>query len=264
MDDRISSFPDEILSYIVSFLPTKQAVASSVLSKRWIFLWRSVSSFDFCSRDFDFDTDKGASHFIRSMESFLDRRDRDQPLHKFCLRFPSSHFDASDNGRLQRFSLYLDKHCPIPLLKFCKTLVVLKLTNLSLEDNFSVDLPLLKILHLNDVDLPEYVDLVFGCPDLEDLELNFMQCEIKGKINMFPKLVRVSINDDYCPLEIFKNVQVLTFDLWFQSNLDLGFDFHNLVQLEMDLHLSDDWLRVCEVLKHPPKLQSLVICIHQV
>ncbi|CAL1397304.1 unnamed protein product [Linum trigynum] len=46
MDDRISSLPDEILSYILSFLQTEYAVRTSVLSRRWKDAWTRVYSLD--------------------------------------------------------------------------------------------------------------------------------------------------------------------------------------------------------------------------
>ncbi|XP_076943726.1 F-box/FBD/LRR-repeat protein At1g16930-like [Bidens hawaiensis] len=44
--DRISRLPDDVICHILSFLPTKHAVATSILSSRWINLWSFLSVID--------------------------------------------------------------------------------------------------------------------------------------------------------------------------------------------------------------------------
>ncbi|XP_027923021.1 F-box/FBD/LRR-repeat protein At1g16930-like [Vigna unguiculata] len=273
MADRISSLPDSILCDILSSLPTKEVVATSVLSKRWIFLWRSVPSFHF---DYNHDKYKEAcTHFLQSVDSFLLSRDREQPLHRFRLTFDSTldqticiktWITAAVSGRVQHLDINCNRDIVMPSVFSCKTLVVLKLNSITVEDFSSVDLPLLKILYLNSVSLPRYLDLsqiLSGCPNLEDLEVMGLACETKGKFNRLTKLVRASINENLLPLEIVKDVEVLLLNWVYQRNLDLDFDFQNLVQLELDLQANEDWLWVLKLLKHCPNLQSLVICIYK-
>ncbi|XWS16552.1 hypothetical protein CRYUN_Cryun34aG0098300 [Craigia yunnanensis] len=45
--DRLSGLPDSVLSHILSFLPTKYAVRTSILSTRWRYLSTSVTTLDF-------------------------------------------------------------------------------------------------------------------------------------------------------------------------------------------------------------------------
>ncbi|XP_075666006.1 F-box protein At5g03100-like [Castanea sativa] len=47
LEDRITTLPHSILLNILSFLPTKDAILTTVLSKRWAYLWTSVPSLSF-------------------------------------------------------------------------------------------------------------------------------------------------------------------------------------------------------------------------
>ncbi|XP_057452370.1 F-box/LRR-repeat protein At4g14103-like [Lotus japonicus] len=47
MKDMISNLPDSILHYILSLLPTKDAIQTSILAKRWKYLWTGLCVFDF-------------------------------------------------------------------------------------------------------------------------------------------------------------------------------------------------------------------------
>ncbi|XP_014491962.1 F-box/LRR-repeat protein 13-like [Vigna radiata var. radiata] len=209
MDDRMSSLADEILCYILSLLPTEQVIATSVLSKRWNLLWRSVPSLDFDTDNEDFWSlsEKTFNMFYSSVCSFLIDRG-DQPLHRFRLRSnffcdDSKRFNklikdiVSKSDKLQLLDLFALSNTLVPSVVFSfKTLVVLKLEAIPVEEVFFVDLPFLKILHLIHITFSIDIDLsqlLSGCPNLEDLKFKGLTCKTKGKFNRLPKLVRASI-----------------------------------------------------------------------
>jgi hypothetical protein len=41
-EDRIGALPDDVLKYLLSFLPSSNAVRTCVLARRWRTLWKSV------------------------------------------------------------------------------------------------------------------------------------------------------------------------------------------------------------------------------
>ncbi|KAF6170767.1 hypothetical protein GIB67_015719 [Kingdonia uniflora] len=45
--DRISNLPDVVLHHIISLLPTKEAVVTSLLTRQWKLLWISISYLEF-------------------------------------------------------------------------------------------------------------------------------------------------------------------------------------------------------------------------
>lgn len=46
-EDRISDLPDGVLNHILTRLPTKSAVATGRLSRRWRYLWKHLSVLNF-------------------------------------------------------------------------------------------------------------------------------------------------------------------------------------------------------------------------
>ncbi|KAF7116812.1 hypothetical protein RHSIM_RhsimUnG0013000 [Rhododendron simsii] len=72
-NDIISSLPENVLHHILSFLSTKDAIRSSVLSTKWKYLWTSIANIDL----------KETYHLAREKEdgSFLDFVERVLLLH---------------------------------------------------------------------------------------------------------------------------------------------------------------------------------------
>ncbi|OMO89941.1 hypothetical protein CCACVL1_07561 [Corchorus capsularis] len=84
--DRISQLPDELLHHILSFLDTIYAVQMSVLSKRWVSLWRSLPflhfSFDTLRELLDMKEEEEEDEALWTFGSFI--------VHVISQRYPTA------------------------------------------------------------------------------------------------------------------------------------------------------------------------------
>ncbi|WJX84436.1 hypothetical protein P8452_67012 [Trifolium repens] len=243
--DRISDLPDSILCHILYFLPTKFVATTSVLSKRWKKLWLSVLALDFDYRDF-----KNSTLFRRVMYSTMASHHTD--IHSFSLkdRKCSPRFNQKDVDKIVRYALQLgiqnfdlnhSKYSrylielPVTILS-CRTLEVLKLTNITVNNIFD--------------------KLLLSCPILEDLEVT-KHCSISGLENRFstnfialPNLIKARISEFYIPLSMM-----------FTCFMELP-KFKNLTHLKLNFQstfLYSRWTWLLGILKLSPKLQILII-----
>jgi len=200
--DKISSLPDAILSRILSLIPTKEAVATSILSKRWIHLWKSVDNIDFSKVEVndavsnykfnEFMYSVLVSH-VTTRSNFINSFDLNITYDETALASSTFHnitkwIDLLVQRRLNHLSLQihvLDVGCPdvedyqfkLPVSIFtCKTLVSLHLCGFHVEgfcfSSIGFGFPSLKTLYLMDICFHQDRDfmlLLAGCPNLEDL-----------------------------------------------------------------------------------------------
>lgn len=69
-EDRISKLPDGVLNHILSFLPTKSAIATGRLSRRWRHLWQHLSVLDFMD-DYHYGYNSDESQLIKNFAGFV-------------------------------------------------------------------------------------------------------------------------------------------------------------------------------------------------
>ncbi|XP_061352946.1 F-box/FBD/LRR-repeat protein At4g26340-like [Gastrolobium bilobum] len=288
MADVISNLPEAVLCHILSFMPTEEVVATSVLSKRWKELWRVVPTLDFDHEIYN-ENKESHSRFVEFVYAVMLSRDLHQPIQTFSLRCcdhinVNVWINAALQRRVEQFNLYLPQSLNLSSAIFShKTLVVLKLVGSTVPALSSVDLPSLKILSLCSVVFldPRYLaELLSGCPILEDFKLKkifFNNALPEGEFKRIPMLVRADIHRGYIPLEIVSNVEFLCLHEFELEDVDEEMDvvnnedtnpsiidfvpvFHNLSHIEVNyMDYSKDWRMVVDMLNYLPKLQALVI-----
>ncbi|KAG4921654.1 hypothetical protein JHK86_050467 [Glycine max] len=279
MADRISSLPDTLLCHILSFLPTIESVATSVLSKRWRPLWRSVPSLHFNDQIY-WQYGETYYRFVQLVYTVMLRRDVTRPIERFnlecvsCLCDPSvidTWLIATIHGKVKHLSLLLPSDLNLPCcILTSTTLVDLKLKGLTLNSRVSsVDLPSLKKLHLRKVHFVEprlLLQILSACPLLEDLLIrslhvtnNFSSDE---HLERMPKLVKADISNASIDVQMatFYNVEFLRTQVGSDFFSDNKHTFLNLTHMELIFRFRFNVLgRLINLLHECPNLQILVV-----
>ncbi|CAA0815968.1 F-box/LRR-repeat protein [Striga hermonthica] len=176
--DRLSVLPDNIISHILSFLPIKISVSTSILARRWRFVWVHFPNLDFDNIYCKYGT--GLSDIIDTVMS----NPRLQSINTFRLRCRHSRLKenkvekwlAGHSINILIISPNLMRVLPRAIFT-CKTLVELRLTS-GVLPSFSgedISFPRLKKLHLmvvqfeTDENLPK---LLCYCPVLDHLSID--------------------------------------------------------------------------------------------
>ncbi|XP_030954363.1 F-box/LRR-repeat protein At4g14103-like [Quercus lobata] len=212
--DIISSLPDCLLTHILSFLPTRASVATSILSNRWRSLWKLVPVLDLDQRLLftRSDTDYPGPTRTNSNFSFLDAVSNiwalrnaiplPLPLRKLLLHWTSNCDtflvstwvqDTLMHGCLQELNLYILNGPNPPLempttLFFSSSLVSLKLTGAILlnpppASASASTFPSLRTLTLGNVRYAKHDSistLLATCPVLQDFSLSVDSYNFRG------------------------------------------------------------------------------------
>ncbi|XP_045822430.1 putative F-box/FBD/LRR-repeat protein At5g22670 [Trifolium pratense] len=225
--DIISDLPDPILCHILSFLSTKQAATTSILSKRWKSVWLSVLSLDFDDQAF-----KVYDSFRRFVyTTMFTLRDKNVSIHSFNFKSGrSSQFTQKQYHRIFKMVMqYGLKNLNFnmsnklgttklpPRIFGFKMLQVLKLTNIQMGDFDKVDFPHLKTLHLNIVWFKNHeyiVKFLFGCPILENFKSclyfnNHSRHHVLKDSGILPNLVEVRISGVNTPMVLVCKAKIL-------------------------------------------------------
>ncbi|XP_054784861.1 F-box/FBD/LRR-repeat protein At4g26340-like [Prosopis cineraria] len=253
MSDEISKLPDSLLQHILSFLPTKEAIATSLVSKMWKPLWRSLSTLDLDDSIFG-----SSQHFVQFVDAVLMFGDfrTIKKFHLLCRSYsiPPKQIKiwayAALKLKVEQLELIFPFCCySLPSSVFvCSTIKELKLEGLMVDPLSRVNLPSLKIMHLQGVQFHGFkcvAMLLSGCPLLESLSLSLVGMDMHASvlaavgIASLKHLSSAAFPPFMMTLKAFSNVKFLSLcqDVWSPSQ-DIPMYF-NLTRLEFGCFAED-------------------------
>ncbi|XP_015073035.1 F-box protein At5g03100-like [Solanum pennellii] len=241
LEDCISGLPDGFLIQMLSLLPTKDAVASSLLSKRWRNLWTPIHSFYFSNANYI---------DVRKFKSFVDNaliHSTSTEIKKFVLDLRtilwqpelwrsgskiSQWIDFAVGKEVQDVAIYAQPYSShfsyeLPLSMYtCSSLITLTLTNWVFHKRLNIAWNSLKslTLHSTSLDDDDIVKLLSSCPALEAMELS--SCEKLRSLKITSNLKRLTLSNHLLP-DVQGN-EVLEIDAPHLKHLDISGDLGEL------------------------------------
>ncbi|CAH1416545.1 unnamed protein product [Lactuca virosa] len=244
-EDRLSSLPEEILSHILSLMPTSFAVRTSILSKRWKYSWTLVTNLDLNDYYLGFD--------FKCFSEFVDRvleHCKTSQLQSFRLGLFRTSVQKSDVAKWINEAIRLNvsevdiqvRKIGLPLSLFtCKTLTKLRLAGSTFDDSdvFNGQSPVVMLPGLETLDLnvsriscvnlfrfihgcpvleslsleilwpDDEVDYNFNIPTLKRLELRMSSLYTSKVVLNVPNLEYLCVGEDLCPHFVMKDLSSL-------------------------------------------------------
>ncbi|KAK3211276.1 hypothetical protein Dsin_015982 [Dipteronia sinensis] len=262
--DRISELPEAILHHIFSFLPFKQVVQTSVLSKQWERTWRTYPVFEFDASVFNLD----------SRDRFLDNKQflRNPEFVSFIDRCISCAIGSDVKELKLKLFTYGYEWYNLPKMVFCaKSIDLLELEGCKLKLPSKVKLSCLRKLFLSRVYADDQVieTLVGGCPLIEEMSLSdcrgFKSLELFGldRLNDIKILYNTGVQLYNSGLQrvVIKvlNVHSLAFvgRLFDACEINVAY-CKNLKSLSLSSSsIKDEWL--CNLISKLPHLECLYL-----
>ncbi|KAJ0102806.1 hypothetical protein Patl1_05021 [Pistacia atlantica] len=184
-EDKICKLPDSILHKILSLLPIEDVLRTSLLSKRWRYLWTSISDLDFFENSLFCRPFLADTNFVNSVERLLLLHDSSN-IQKFHLKLDLSvcplrvttWIAAAVRCQVQEFDLSLPNEVPVVLPDNLFTCELLKKLKLQMNSIFIfpdlIHMTNLTTLHVT-ATFPydrSTENLFSGCPLLQELVLH--------------------------------------------------------------------------------------------
>ncbi|TXG59264.1 hypothetical protein EZV62_013837 [Acer yangbiense] len=293
--DLISELPEGVLHTILSFLPFKEIVQTSVLSTRWEEVWRTYPVFTIDESVFNNDLyeylldncegeeNNGVDEEIRrktmrlyqclerllrnrlsiekfktELSEFLDDPEFESFLHS-CVCYAI----GSNIKKMKLDFAYEGILYNLPPIVLCsKSIEVLKLRgcNVELPTESNVKLPSLRKLHLFGVDCKDHVisNLFSGFPLIEEMICS--GCEGLGTVKLFGlyRLNKIKLIKNWDLKAVYiKNSNVSSLTVSGSTPFKIGvYHCMNLRKISLELaSIKDDWL--CKTISELPFLESL-------
>ena len=185
--DRISNLPDAVTDHILSYLPIKDRVNTSLLSSKWRYKWATVPCLVFDDESFPVPSDRHGAAITSKLVSDIDRilLLRSGPICKFELSYER----ILPSNEIDKWILHLSRHPIKELILTISNLQVYAMPSciFSCQDLTNLDLAscflkppstfkgfkYLKFLSLWNVTVDQDVleNLIASCPMLEELDV---------------------------------------------------------------------------------------------